>query len=372
MLTSPPLPFPERPVRLLLVAAEAHRLAHRDRLQPSTDPIFDVTEAATIQEALDHCLRHRPECLLLDERGLDDGAGLLQTLHDALPSLPPVLLVTADAASGLTDVEAVFTESQLGRLPGALRRAAERARLREALARERAARQDLEAQRTKPAAVEPAFLADLSHDLRSPLNALIGYVDLLHEELADEEMLLEDVDRLRHLAGRLLDTVAGLDAVLEQTAPADAPVPTALATEPEEAPLPDAEDGVVLVIDDDDDLRELMARYLETEGFAVATASDGDEGLRLARQIRPAAITLDVEMPGMDGWDVLERLKADRVLADTPVIMLTGRGSERVAAEALRMGVDAYLMKGDITAPALLNALTEALAKGRHRAAGAG
>jgi CheY-like chemotaxis protein len=79
----------------------------------------------------------------------------------------------------------------------------------------------------------------------------------------------------------------------------------------------------VLVVDDDPVQRELMQRYLGKEGFTVRTASGGVEGLRLARQLLPAAITLDVMMPDMDGWTVLEALKADRALRDVPVIMLT-------------------------------------------------
>ncbi|MBI1917277.1 MAG: PAS domain S-box protein [Planctomycetes bacterium] len=81
--------------------------------------------------------------------------------------------------------------------------------------------------------------------------------------------------------------------------------------------------GTVLVVDDDPAVRDLMQRYLDREGFRVVAAANGHEGLRLARQLRPAAITLDVLMPGMDGWDVLTALKADPGTADIPVIMLT-------------------------------------------------
>ena len=81
--------------------------------------------------------------------------------------------------------------------------------------------------------------------------------------------------------------------------------------------------GTVLVIDDEPAVRDLMQRFLTKEGFRVVTASGGEEGLRQARDIRPDAITLDVMMPGMDGWAVLSALKADPDLADTPVIMLT-------------------------------------------------
>jgi CheY-like chemotaxis protein len=79
----------------------------------------------------------------------------------------------------------------------------------------------------------------------------------------------------------------------------------------------------VLVIDDDPLQRDLMQRYLRKEGFSVCTASGGAQGLRLARQLLPAAITLDVMMPDMDGWSVLSALKADTVLSEIPVIMLT-------------------------------------------------
>ena len=79
----------------------------------------------------------------------------------------------------------------------------------------------------------------------------------------------------------------------------------------------------ILVIDDDASQRDLMRRYLVAEGFSVEMASDGEEGLRLARRLRPLAITLDVMMPGIDGWSMLSRLKADPTLQGIPVIMLT-------------------------------------------------
>jgi CheY-like chemotaxis protein/anti-sigma regulatory factor (Ser/Thr protein kinase) len=81
--------------------------------------------------------------------------------------------------------------------------------------------------------------------------------------------------------------------------------------------------GTVLVIDDEAAVRDLMQRFLTREGFGVVTASGGEEGVRLARELRPDAITLDVMMPGMDGWAVLSALKADPDVADIPVIMLT-------------------------------------------------
>jgi CheY-like chemotaxis protein len=79
----------------------------------------------------------------------------------------------------------------------------------------------------------------------------------------------------------------------------------------------------VLVIDDDSSARDLMQRSLAKDGFSVEVAADGPAGLALARQLKPAVITLDVMMPHMDGWSVLNALKADPSTASIPVIMLT-------------------------------------------------
>jgi PAS domain S-box-containing protein len=80
---------------------------------------------------------------------------------------------------------------------------------------------------------------------------------------------------------------------------------------------------LVLVVDDDPVVRDLMQRFLTKEGFRVQLATNGETGLRLAKELRPAAITLDVMMPGLDGWAVLTALKGDPELADIPVVMLT-------------------------------------------------
>jgi PAS domain S-box-containing protein len=97
-------------------------------------------------------------------------------------------------------------------------------------------------------------------------------------------------------------------------APLDAPVPQEV--KPSGAPT-------ILVIDDDPTVLDLMRRFLTKEGYWVETAGSGEMGLELARTVRPAVITLDVMMAGMDGWSVLTALKADPDLAHTPVIMLT-------------------------------------------------
>ena len=87
--------------------------------------------------------------------------------------------------------------------------------------------------------------------------------------------------------------------------------------------LPTHPGRTILVIDDDAEACELLRTFLTRDGFEVATAYGGAQGLALAREIRPAAITLDVMMPDMDGWSVLSALAADHELKDIPVIMVT-------------------------------------------------
>jgi adenylate cyclase len=98
----------------------------------------------------------------------------------------------------------------------------------------------------------------------------------------------------------------------------------------------------VLVIDDDATARELIADHLKAEGFSVVTAAGGVEGLKLARELRPTAITLDVIMPDLDGWSVLAALRQDPELADIPVIMITIVDEHR---RGVALGAAGYLTK---------------------------
>ncbi|MEE8635644.1 MAG: response regulator, partial [Acidiferrobacterales bacterium] len=125
---------------------------------------------------------------------------------------------------------------------------------------------------------------------------------------------------------------------------AAARAPAAPRTEnvPERAPQLPEDAPTVLVIDDDPAVRDLMQRFLNKEGLRVVAAADGKEGLRLAKELRPDAITLDVLMPSMDGWAVLTALKADPALADIPVIMITIVDEKQVGYS---LGVADYLTK---------------------------
>jgi PAS domain S-box-containing protein len=101
------------------------------------------------------------------------------------------------------------------------------------------------------------------------------------------------------------------------------PKAQALSPLPSHSNLPSDGAKIVLVIDDDPTVHDLMQRFLTKEGFRVASAFNGEEGLALAKELYPDAITLDVMMPSLDGWAVLSRLKADPELADIPVILQT-------------------------------------------------
>ncbi|HLO49316.1 MAG TPA: response regulator [Kamptonema sp.] len=100
--------------------------------------------------------------------------------------------------------------------------------------------------------------------------------------------------------------------------------------------------GTVLVVDDDQISRDLISRSLTHEGLRIEAASTGVEALRRAKELRPDAITLDVMMPGMDGWAVLAALKADPDLADIPVILLSFVGNKSLG---FALGASDYLTK---------------------------
>jgi len=98
----------------------------------------------------------------------------------------------------------------------------------------------------------------------------------------------------------------------------------------------------LLVVDDDEDIRTLVATLLERTGATVRQARNGRDGLREFHAWRPDLVVLDVNMPELDGWGVLERI---RDMSDVPVLMLTARGEELERVRGLQAGADDYLVK---------------------------
>jgi CheY-like chemotaxis protein len=107
-------------------------------------------------------------------------------------------------------------------------------------------------------------------------------------------------------------------------------------------PAAGAASGTLLVIDDDPEARALMRRFLGKEGFRIEEAPDGETGIRLARELKPDVITLDILMPGMDGWAVLGALKGDPELAGIPVVLATIVDEEHLG---FALGASEYLTK---------------------------
>jgi two-component system response regulator MtrA len=101
----------------------------------------------------------------------------------------------------------------------------------------------------------------------------------------------------------------------------------------------------ILVVDDDPNSLDIVRTYLESRGYAVATALDGKEALARLEEVRPAIVLLDVMMPGMDGWEVARLIKNHPHYSDVRVIMLTARSDFSDKHEGLRAGADDYLVK---------------------------
>jgi adenylate cyclase len=208
------------------------------------------------------------------------------------------------------------------------------------------------------------------HEVRTPLGQIIGYSELLEEELEDrgQEDLAPDLQRIRNAAKRLLDLV---DGKLRSEQPVGAPVlpdaeevgseavansdggsvaatgstSTAAARSGESGSEAQEETTRILVVDDDPQNRDLLARRLERHGFEVETARDGIDGLRRIDAEDFDLVMLDVMMPGMNGLEVLERLRRTRSMSELPVILATALAETEDAIEGLARGANDYVTK---------------------------
>ena len=110
-------------------------------------------------------------------------------------------------------------------------------------------------------------------------------------------------------------------------------------------PQENAVPRTILVVEDEKEIRELLAHYLRKEGFALILAADGETALSKARKERPDLVLLDILLPKADGLEVLRAIRADAGLAGTPVIMLTAKGDETDRVVGLELGADDYIPK---------------------------
>ncbi len=168
---------------------------------------------------------------------------------------------------------------------------------------------------------------DNRHDLMNALAAIRGYAEMLQEDLGGE------IETLNETFSRLLDainTASSGDSVVPNSS--DQMV---IASEP----------GFILAVDDLQENRELVARYLSRTGHIVVTAASGEEALRTLEQTDVDVVLLDLIMPGMDGREVLHKIKEHAEWRATPVIMISGRQDMEGIIDCIEAGADDYLFK---------------------------
>lgn len=105
----------------------------------------------------------------------------------------------------------------------------------------------------------------------------------------------------------------------------------------------------ILIVEDDKFLRDLMSQKLSKEGFSVKEAFDGEEGLKLALDDPPDLILLDLILPRIDGFGVLERIKKEQKLSHLPVLILSNLGQKEDVQRAMSMGAQDFLIKSNFT-----------------------
>ena len=194
----------------------------------------------------------------------------------------------------------------------------------------------------------------LRHDLRNPLNAIKGYSELLLEELEDGGRIeiRADLEKLLGESNRLLaqlDDIVSFARDQSVTRTADASqsaLSTSVAAFLEDTrsladeDLTAEETGRILVVDDIESNRDLLARRLETDGHRVTVAADGEQALEILKEQEFDLVLLDLMMPGLSGFDVLQRLKVDSELRDIPVIMISALDEVDSVIRCIEAGAD--------------------------------
>lgn len=120
--------------------------------------------------------------------------------------------------------------------------------------------------------------------------------------------------------------------------------------------------ALVLIIEDHAVLRSTLTEMLQLEGYEIATAADGVEGLRLARELRPALVLCDIMLPGLDGWEILAAIRSQSETAGLPFIFLTAKSDGSDVRAGMNLGADDYLTK-PVSRVDLLNAIRTRLAR---------
>ncbi len=221
----------------------------------------------------------------------------------------------------------------------------------------------IEPQHPSSEAARHALPSGLIHDLRTPINQIIGYSEMLMEQAQEQgqDDFVADLQKT-HTAGKQL-----LALINDNFHPIRAPEPPAAITAPREehtTPIEQelaaeafseypaagelasgAAQGFVLVVDDIAANRDVLSRRLKRQGYAVATAGNGRQALERMRTDTFDLVLLDIMMPEMDGYEVLRCLKADEALCHIPVIMISALSELNSVVRCIEMGAEDYLPK---------------------------
>ena len=204
---------------------------------------------------------------------------------------------------------------------------------------------------------KPDPLAQLRHDLRTPVNQIIGFSELLREDAqgSGQNAQVADLKRIQLAARQLLElfntklNVEALSGLIKR--------PTAGHTTAHRraaGPPPEARgetgffaryNGHVLVADDNESNRDMLTRRLQRQGMKVETATDGRQTLELVRNGTFDVVLLDIIMPGLDGFNVLQQLKADPQTRHVPVIMISALDELESVIRCIEAGAEDYLPK---------------------------
>lgn len=193
----------------------------------------------------------------------------------------------------------------------------------------------------------------LGHALRTPLNHILGYSDLLQDELRSRGSadLIPDLEKISNAGKELLSLIeANADSftpavpVIHEAIELDAPVDT-LAYLTQFKPPEPIEHGNILVVDDIAMNREVLRRLLEKRGYTVTEAAGGEEALLLLQAQSFDLMLLDILMPEVTGWEVLQRARRDFPIQKLPIVMISAVDEQDAVVRCLELGADDYIIK---------------------------
>lgn len=190
----------------------------------------------------------------------------------------------------------------------------------------------------------------LLHDLRTPLNQIIGYTELMVEQAADagQELLVPDLQKVKD-AGRQMLALIGDNFAPVENGTLEAERPTEIESLPARAVKHEHAGGMaqgsILVVDDNEANRDVLSRQLEKQGYRTVTAEGGQQALDQLRRDPMDLVLLDIMMPEIDGYQVLQLMKADSGLRHIPVIMISALSELESVARCIELGAEDYLPK---------------------------